>query len=130
MSLDTRPPGRAADPVMTVTAGVEGSSTVIAVQGEVDMSTAHVLTEMVEHAVGRRPSRVVVDLSGVTFFSAHGISALLSAQSAATGAHVELALRDPAPCVAYLLAVTGALSDLAPLGVPAQGGTSVGTYGR
>jgi anti-anti-sigma factor len=115
---------------MTVTAGVEGTSTVIAVRGEVDMSTAHVLTEMVEHAVGRRPSRVVLDLSEVTFFSAHGISALLSAQSTATGARVELALRDPAPCVAYLLAVTGARSDLTPLGVPAQGGTGVAAPGR
>ncbi|WP_181539372.1 STAS domain-containing protein [Micromonospora saelicesensis] len=80
----------------------------IAVSGEVDMSTAHLISELAEHVITRRPARLVLDLSGVTFFSAHGISALLRTQRAAESAEVTLALRAAAPCVTYLLAVTSA----------------------
>ncbi|MGN9915864.1 STAS domain-containing protein [Micromonospora palomenae] len=79
----------------------------IAVCGEVDMSTAHLITELSEDAIDARPARLVLDLAGVTFFSAHGISALLQTQRAAAHAHVQLPLRDAAPCITYLLALTG-----------------------
>lgn len=108
----TRRRAQLAKPIMTLALDSEGPATLITVRGEVDMSTAHLISEFAEHAIARRPSRLVLDLSRVTFFSAHGISALLRTQHAATRAEVTLILRDAAPCVTYLLAVTGTLRYL------------------
>jgi anti-sigma B factor antagonist len=99
MSTIERPTGHHTEPtkpIMTLSLDVEGPATLITVCGEVDMSTAHLITELTEHAIDRRPARLVLDLSGVTFFSAHGISALLRTQRATAHAHVKLALRDAA----------------------------------
>ncbi|MGK5518108.1 STAS domain-containing protein [Micromonospora sp. URMC 107] len=52
---------------------------------------------------------IAVDLSAVRFFGAHGVSALLQAQQTATDAGAAFLLRDPAPCVTYILATTGVL---------------------
>ncbi|MGN9889778.1 STAS domain-containing protein [Micromonospora sp. L31] len=90
MSTLERPTGpdtEPAVPIMTLSLGVEGPATVIAVCGEVDMSAAHLITELSEDAIDARPARLVLDLAGVTFFSAHGISALLQTQRAAAHAH-------------------------------------------
>ncbi|MEH1057251.1 hypothetical protein V6U89_18865 [Micromonospora sp. CPCC 206171] len=56
--------------------------------------------------------------TGTRFFSAHGITALLRTQRAATCAQVTLTLREAAPCVTYLLAATGTRTNL---GAPATG---------
>ncbi|MBQ0904219.1 STAS domain-containing protein [Micromonospora sp. U21] len=103
-----------AEPIMTLSLVTVGPATVITVSGEVDMSNAHLITDLTEHAIGRRPARLVLDLSGVTFFSAHGISALLRTQSTAVRAQVQLILRDAAPCVTTILAATGTLTSLCP----------------
>lgn len=92
---------------MTLDLDTDGPVPLITVRGEVDMSTAHLINELAEHTIARRPARLILDLSRVTFFSAHGISALLRTQRAAAGADVGLILRDAAPCVTYLLVVTG-----------------------
>ncbi|WP_185755361.1 STAS domain-containing protein [Micromonospora sp. A202] len=87
----------------------DGSARLITVSGEIDMSNAHLLTELVEF-VCRQPAPVIaVDLSAVRFFGAHGVSALLQAQDIATDARAAVLLRNPAPCVTYILATTGAL---------------------
>ncbi|MBG6105657.1 STAS domain-containing protein [Micromonospora vinacea] len=103
---------RPAKPIMTLDLNNDPHAPLIVVSGEVDMSTAHLISELAEHVITRRPARLVLDLSGVTFFSAHGISALLRTQRAAESAEVALALRAAAPCVTYLLAVTGTRLDL------------------
>ncbi|MEU0156340.1 STAS domain-containing protein [Micromonospora fulviviridis] len=92
---------------MTLALDSDGPASLITVRGEVDMSTAHLISELAEHVVARRPARLTFDLSRVTFFSAHGISALLRTQFVATRAGVAMALRNAAPCVTYLLAATG-----------------------
>ncbi|RLP86396.1 MULTISPECIES: STAS domain-containing protein [unclassified Micromonospora] len=105
---------RPAEPIMTLSLDTEGPLIVITVSGEIDMSNAHLITDLAEHGIGRRPARLVLDLSGVTFFSAHGISALLRVQSTAAHAQVELILRDAAPCVIAILTATGTLTSLCP----------------
>lgn len=102
-----------AKPIMTLALGGAGPAPLITVRGEVDMSTAHLISELAEHVIARRPARLILDLSQVTFFSAHGISALLQAEHAATCADVTLVLREAAPCVTYLLAATGTRLNLA-----------------
>lgn len=96
-----------AKPIMTVALRHDGATPWIVVRGEVDMSTAHLITELAEHTLARRPDRLVLDLSRVTFFSAHGITALLRTRHAATCAEVTLTLHAAAPCVTHLLAATG-----------------------
>ncbi|MCG5470598.1 STAS domain-containing protein [Micromonospora sp. LAH09] len=88
-----------------------GPAKLVTVAGEIDMSNAHLLTELVACACHSSPPVVAVDLSGVRFFSAHGVGALLEAQHVAVTAGVAFILRDPAPCVTYLLATSGALGD-------------------
>ncbi|MCG5438104.1 STAS domain-containing protein [Micromonospora foliorum] len=94
---------------MSLTLTDEGLAKLITVSGEIDMSNAHLLTELVEF-VCRQPAPVIaLDLSRVRFFGAHAVSALLQAQDIATDARAAVLLRDPAPCVTYILATTGAL---------------------
>jgi anti-sigma B factor antagonist len=100
---------RLREPIMSLALTDDGSAKLITVSGEIDMSNAHLLTELVEF-VCRQPVPVVaLDLSAVRFFSAHGVSALLQAQDIATDARAVVLLRDPAPCVTHILATTGAL---------------------
>ncbi|MEU8111207.1 STAS domain-containing protein [Micromonospora sp. NPDC048947] len=108
----TRRHAQPAKPIMTLDLHNDRNAPMITVSGEVDMSTAHLISELAEHVITGRPAHLVLDLSGVTFFSAHGISALLRTQRAAESAEVTLALRATAPCVTYLLAVTGTGIDL------------------
>ncbi|MGK5441845.1 STAS domain-containing protein [Micromonospora sp. URMC 105] len=88
----------------------EGSAKLVTVSGEIDMSNAHLLTELVECVCRPPVPTIAVDLSAVRFFSAHGVSALLQAQHFAATAGATLLLRDPAPCVIYILATAGALA--------------------
>ncbi|WP_433389512.1 STAS domain-containing protein [Micromonospora sp. KLBMP9576] len=113
----TRHDARVDKPIMTVALHGEGPQPSITVRGEVDMSSAHLIDELAEHVIARRPVRLILDLSRVTFFSAHGISALLRTRRAAACAGVALILRDAAPCVTHLLAATGTRINLA---APAQ----------
>ncbi|MEU8386827.1 STAS domain-containing protein [Micromonospora sp. NPDC048843] len=108
----TRRLAQPAKPIMTLDLRNDRHAPMITVSGEVDMSTAHLISELAEHVITRRPARLALDLSGVTFFSAHGISALLRTQHAAETAEVTLTLHATAPCVTYLLAVTGTGIDL------------------
>ncbi|MEU4475346.1 STAS domain-containing protein [Micromonospora sp. NPDC023888] len=87
----------------------DGSAKLITVSGEVDMSNAHLLTELVGFVCRQSVPVIALDLSAVRFFGAHGVSALLQAQDIATEARAAVLLRDPAPCVTYILATTGAL---------------------
>ncbi|MET7820700.1 STAS domain-containing protein [Micromonospora zamorensis] len=106
-----RRPDRLGDPIMSLALTCAGSTKLITVSGEIDMSNAHLLTELVACACDSSAPVVAVDLSAVRFFSAHGVSALLQAQHIAVTAGAAFILRDPAPCVTYLLATSGALGD-------------------
>ncbi|MEV2240336.1 STAS domain-containing protein [Micromonospora sp. NPDC049891] len=88
-----------------------GADRLITVTGEIDMSNAHLIVELAELALRDRLTRLVLDLSGVTFFSAHGIAALLHVREAAVNRAIPLLLADPAPCVTCLAALAGVLSE-------------------
>ncbi|MFC4144634.1 STAS domain-containing protein [Micromonospora mangrovi] len=114
MSTEPRPVNRRPDagptePTMSLALTGDGSAKLVTVAGEIDMSNAHLLTELVEFASRPPLPAIAVDLSAVRFFSAHGVQALLAAQNAAARAGVALFLRHPSPWVTHILAVTGAL---------------------
>ncbi|MFV2116480.1 STAS domain-containing protein [Micromonospora sp. LOL_025] len=106
---------------MSLALTCEGATKLITVSGEIDMSNAHLLAELVEF-VCRPPLPVIaVDLSAVRFFGVHGVSALLQSQQTAADAGAAFLLRDPAPCVTYILATTAVLASFALTGGPASG---------
>ncbi|MEV0246800.1 STAS domain-containing protein [Nocardia sp. NPDC050712] len=56
---------------------------VVVVGGEIDTRTVPVLAQTLERVVAERPSRVLVDLSEVSFMDAAGLTALCSANNQA-----------------------------------------------
>lgn len=61
--------------------GVEWQDTVVilTVSGELDLSTVPALAESIDLVVGKSPSAVIVDLSGVGFLASAGMAQLATA---------------------------------------------------
>ncbi|WP_131737608.1 STAS domain-containing protein [Actinomadura roseirufa] len=78
--------------------------TLIAVRGELDVATTPHLRERLNAALVDAVPPVVIDLSGVTFCDASGLTLLVEARRRAHGAVV---LAAPRPQMAKLLRVTG-----------------------
>jgi anti-sigma B factor antagonist len=102
------------EPLLSLDLLCRGSRTFIEVGGELDMNTAHLLSELVEHAAQHRPTQVILHMANVTFFCAEGINALLRARATITAVGGQLLLRDPSPRTSRVLTITGA-KDLFPL---------------
>jgi anti-sigma B factor antagonist len=82
---------------------------VVAVTGEVDLSTAAQLERFVLASIPAQrvpPPGLVLDLSGVEFFGAAGIAVLLSAQERIEQVGGWLRLLDVPPIVTRILVVT------------------------
>lgn len=84
-----------------------GSSATVTLTGELDLATAGELRRRVaDLVVGQSPPDVLVlDLAGLTFVDAAGISALLSAQRAVTAYGGQLVLRSPSRLVRRVVRV-------------------------
>ncbi|HEY3870693.1 MAG TPA: STAS domain-containing protein [Actinocrinis sp.] len=87
-----------------------GGLALITAGGQVDVNTSELLTGCGALALARRPHRVSVDLSDVTFFSAAGIHALLDLQRAAAAATADFRLRAPSLPVLLALSAAGVAS--------------------
>ncbi|MBQ1044210.1 STAS domain-containing protein [Micromonospora sp. C32] len=97
------------EPIMWLNCDAGTDVTRISVTGEVDLSNAHLLTELVATTVSMAAPLVVIDLSEVSFFGAYGTSALVLAQRLLTGHGRRLILHRPSPVVRRVLGVTGTL---------------------
>ena len=97
-------------PIMWLSCHVGTDVTQISVAGEVDLSNAHLLTELVESAVAAPAALVVIDLAEVSFFGAYGTNALVLAQRVLTGHGRRLVLHRPSQVVRRVLGVTGTLT--------------------
>ncbi|PWU47362.1 hypothetical protein DLE60_01185 [Micromonospora globispora] len=95
------------DPLLSLHVATSGRVTVVVVRGEVDMSNAHLLTDLAGCLLCDHPPRLVLDLAKVTFFGAAGINALLRIQQAATADAVDLVLCDPSRITVRVLTATG-----------------------
>ncbi|MCO1615999.1 STAS domain-containing protein [Micromonospora sp. CPM1] len=98
------------EPIMWLSCDAGVDVTRISVAGEVDLSNAHLLTELVEAAVAASAPLVVIDLSEVSFFGAYGTNALVLAQRMLAGHGRRLVLHRPSPVVRRVLRVTGTLA--------------------
>ncbi|MFE9960115.1 STAS domain-containing protein [Micromonospora sp. NPDC005299] len=97
--------------VMWLACTVPGAVTRIGVSGEIDMSNAHLLVELVESLTHPPPVAVELDLSEVTFFGAHGISALLRARRLLGDRGGRLTVRNPSSVVRRVLRITDTLIE-------------------
>jgi anti-sigma B factor antagonist len=115
------PTGHPTTEILTVTADPVGADAVVlAVRGEVDLSTSplleNVLLSHLHDSSLHDAPRVIVDLTGVSFFSAAGLTALVNVKHAAAAAGASLCLVARTRVVLLPLTITGldAVFDIYP----------------
>jgi anti-anti-sigma factor len=96
-------------PILALAAAREGPRAVVEVRGPLDLDTVGLLVDFVDDTVltGRPPAVLVLDLSGVTFFSAAGITALLRVRRRVAVGGCALVVREPSRIVLAVLAMVG-----------------------
>ena len=88
----------------------------VAVVGEVDLATAHVLRDRLLGVLRQQtPAVLDIDLAGVTFLDCAGISALVTVRNAAVHTGRQVRVTHPQTTVGWLLDVTGLLGPLTTL---------------
>ena len=84
----------------------------ITLVGAIDLDSAPLLREVLEHCLHDDMNTIDVDLTRVTFCDCHGLGILLDASRQATAAGGALRLRHPSAAMARLLSLTGTESVL------------------
>jgi anti-sigma B factor antagonist len=93
-------------PILSLCLTNHGDIKVITVGGELDLDTAHLLTELVDRVADQRPARVVIDMADVTLLCAAGLSALLRARETIAAVGGRLVLLAPSAPTQKTLAIT------------------------
>ena len=89
-----------------------GDLIVVTPEGEIDMTNASVLREVLRNVVERKTAgRIAVDMRDVTFLDSSGIGMLVAAHRAAAAKGIGLTLTDPNPIVRMTLDVAN-LTDM------------------
>jgi len=96
-----------------VTIGANGAAVVVAVTGEVDITTSPRLSACLDTAA-RSGHDLVIDLDGVSFIDASGLGALVRAANVSARWGATVVLRRPSALVQKMLAVAG-LDDVLPV---------------
>jgi len=87
-------------------------SVVIDLRGELDVSSADRLRQILTDAAGLRPKAIVVDLLGVTFIDSTGVGVLVGGRHTARVNQVAYSVRNPGAFVESLLRKTGLYGPL------------------
>jgi anti-sigma B factor antagonist len=85
----------------------EETETLVALAGELDMSTVGQLSDTVATELERQPSQIVIDLADLTFCDSLGLGTLVVLNRAAQAQRSRLTLRNPTPFFTRMLEVTG-----------------------
>jgi anti-anti-sigma factor len=88
------------------------TETVVSISGELDMSTADILSDAVNEELREAPSRIVVDLAELTFCDSLGLGTLVVLSRTARVQQTFLVLRNPSPFFTRMLDVTGVREGL------------------
>jgi anti-anti-sigma factor len=88
-------------------AGPEGCTQIVRVQGELDLATADGLYQQGRAAVRGHARLLLLDLTGLSFCDARGLSAFVRIANEAEAAGCRYGLIGPQPLVARLLRITG-----------------------
>jgi anti-anti-sigma factor len=95
--------------LLTLELGGDEERPVIVAYGDIDLSTADLLTACGRQALAAGAKCLTLDLAAVTFFSAAGLHALMALRRSAQHP-TQVVLRDPSPSVRRVLQLSG-LSD-------------------
>jgi anti-sigma B factor antagonist len=82
-------------PAFTLQSSAVGDDLVVAVTGEIDMTTAPELAKAIE-VISNHTRNVIVDLGGVTFLDSSGLNALIRGQRGLSKRQVGLRVVAPA----------------------------------
>ncbi len=100
-------PARPDPPDLQVVTQYRPDVIVLAVSGELDVASAPMLRTHVGFALGRRPAHLILDLAGLRFCDAAGLSVFAMARNAAIRDGASLALAAVPRPVTRLLRMTG-----------------------
>ena len=81
--------------------------TIVWAQGEIDIATVHCLRQELATAAHARRSRVIVDLTDVTFMDSTGLNALVFARREANAGGGEIQLVGACRLILKILRITG-----------------------
>lgn len=101
------PPGSPDPPDLQVVTQYQPDAIVLAVSGELDVASAPMLRAHVGFALGRRPAHLILDLAGLRFCDAAGLSVFAMARKASRRDGASLALAAVPRAVIRLLRMTG-----------------------
>lgn len=94
-------------PGLTLSVRSQNGHTIAAISGDLDIACVPALREQLLSLLGPHTTRIVVDLSGVTFCDASGLAVLIGAGRRAWLLGGVLRLAAPTPPVATVLRLTG-----------------------
>lgn len=97
---------------VAVTTNKQDAKTVVAVQGEVDVSNADQLREALDNALADSGEELEVDLSNVAYIDSTGIGVLVGAAHRASDANMRFAVANPQRNVARVLGMLGVNEEL------------------
>jgi len=86
--------------------------TIVAIAGELDMSTADRLAGAVNEELRQAPGRLVLDVADLTFCDSLGLGTLVVLSRSARAQETYLVVRNPSPFFSRMLDVTGVRAGL------------------
>ena len=107
MSVATQVPNTTPAMGLTATVFDEGAVTVVALSGEADRATLHVVVETLSRVIADRAGDVVVDLARTDFMDTAALRAVLNAREALRSGGRDLTLRSPPRIARRLLSIFG-----------------------
>lgn len=101
-------------PLGLVTHATDDGEVRLAVAGEIDIATVDPLADaMIGIIRDRRPVRLVVDFTEVTFLDSSGVAALVAAWRSAAASQIDFTVVNCGPNVLRVLEITGMVQALA-----------------
>jgi anti-anti-sigma factor len=95
------------DAQLSVDVSVDGTTTVITVNGEVDAASADSVRNRVLEAIEGGAKRLEIDMHDVSFMDSSGLRVLIAGYKAAEAAGGSLGVRNASDVVLRLLEITG-----------------------
>lgn len=99
-------------PELSITVQRAPDEAVIELAGEIDVLTVTELSTIVNDLLGEPPSRIVLDMAGVTFCDSQGLGTLVVLSRKAQHAQTVLALANVGDFLMRVLDITGLRSAL------------------
>jgi anti-sigma B factor antagonist len=92
---------------LSITTHADGVTATLALTGEIDLSSAHLLVDSIDEVIAQGAKTVVLDFAGVTFINSTGLGAMVAATKRLRAEDGDLVLRQFRGIPASALATTG-----------------------